>query len=531
MDTTAIPSHGLRARTTRVVGRMIGTAALLALMTSDALAQLPAPPPVGTDLRVDADFPGLYSSVKPAVTGTDDDGIHITWSDYRNPSWDIYYRRLEAFGTGTAQAEIQISAGVVGNDSRPAIATDGVDDIYVAWHNFTGNVVETVQFARSTDGGFTWSVPVALNLPAGFVSEPQICADGSGRVYVAWSEFDGLQDQIYMVLSVNSGATFSAPVRVNAIATGHSEHPRLACDNAGTLHITYFDRRFDNHDVFYRRYVVGAGFGPDRLIETSPNQASSLAIAADHVGGSGLVVATWINFGFDVNNALVTCLESNWSTDAGVNWQPAEVAVSGICAAPTITPVFLDGDLTAAWDAGTTTASVHAAYGRIEIPDGLSPTAALIHHTAFTWDGVTAAWGTETQLSTGGAPYPNKGQVFPLPRTQIMTDPVGGRFVFASWMQTESGFETYFDIKTAWSKDWGASWSAPTRLTSHANGSGTRSAFPRLWAASNRAVGVWDDRRMWTTDDELPPGSPYIPGEEMPIGSPDVYLNTITLQR
>jgi hypothetical protein len=69
-----------------------------------------------------------------------------------------------------------------------------------------------------------------------------------GNIYIAYSNrITGSNDvDIFLTRSANNGATWSTPVRVNddAFANGADQfHPWLVCDENGTLHLIFYDRR------------------------------------------------------------------------------------------------------------------------------------------------------------------------------------------------------------------------------------------------------------------------------------------------
>ena len=168
-------------------------------------------------------------------------------------------------------------------NDKPMIAVDTNphspfrDSVYVAWDNASLNAGKSsanddLLFARSTDGGKTFSSPVALNNPTGGPREV-IGADPfvgpNGEVYVAWHD---IQQNILMVnRSFDGGATFGQQQAIaattvafdDAIPAMASRHALLypACDadrsagsNRGTLYCSWMDETASNGtDIFVSR--------------------------------------------------------------------------------------------------------------------------------------------------------------------------------------------------------------------------------------------------------------------------------------
>jgi len=170
-------------------------------------------------------------------------------------------------------------------NDKPYIAVDTNpnspfrDNVYVAWDNASNKAGKSssnnaLLFARSTDGGQTFSSPIAVNHLTGGPSSV-IGADPfvgpNGEVYVAWHDVQN------NVLSVNSsfdgGVTFGQPHTISptvvafddAIPAQASRHALLypACNadrssgpNRGTLYCSWMDETASNGtDIFVARSV------------------------------------------------------------------------------------------------------------------------------------------------------------------------------------------------------------------------------------------------------------------------------------
>jgi len=168
-------------------------------------------------------------------------------------------------------------------NDKPMIAVDTNsnspfrDSVYVAWDNASLNAGKSsandaLLFARSTDGGQTFSNPIAVNTLNGGPSSV-IGADPfvgpNGEVYVAWHDVQN--NQLMVAGSFDGGASFSpqqeiAPTQVafdDGIPAMASRRALLypACDadrsssaNRGTLYCSWMDETATNGtDIFVAR--------------------------------------------------------------------------------------------------------------------------------------------------------------------------------------------------------------------------------------------------------------------------------------
>jgi hypothetical protein len=92
----------------------------------------------------------------PDMVVMDELGIYVVWEDYRNSNSDpdIYFTRSTDEGV-TWSANTQVNGDSLSINNDPHIAVDASGTIYVVWLVTVGE--NGVYFARSVDGGLTWS--------------------------------------------------------------------------------------------------------------------------------------------------------------------------------------------------------------------------------------------------------------------------------------------------------------------------------------------------------------------------------------
>jgi hypothetical protein len=106
-----------------------------------------------------------------------------------------------------------------------SISPDGT--YHAAWFT-NGTVRKGLFYARSMDGGGSFSTPMALSSPDRHPTRPYVLATRD-TVYLVWKEFDGEHTGIYMRRSRDDGATWSDPVAI-ARTNDESDHPLLVSD-------------------------------------------------------------------------------------------------------------------------------------------------------------------------------------------------------------------------------------------------------------------------------------------------------------
>ena len=104
----------------------------------------------------------------------------------------------------------------------------GRDGTYHATWLALGKKRKGLYYARSTDGGATFSAPMPLGDTARQNTRPYVLAEPDA-VTLAYKAFDGERTTIEVMTSRDSGASWSSP-RAAAATTDDSDHPQLLSD-------------------------------------------------------------------------------------------------------------------------------------------------------------------------------------------------------------------------------------------------------------------------------------------------------------
>ena len=214
------------------------------------------------------------SAFDPEISIDPADAINVAWEDSGPGSNVIMFSRSTNGGESFSEPK-QVSAGS-GNATEAAIATDNSGRISIVWvGDATGNT--EAYYARSTDSGATFSAPLRVsNFPDGDVHKP-IVVTFQSTVYVAFQNGDLFGEeniknrQVFLTKSVNAGVSFETPERVsNAVnSKGRAHSPAMVVDSRGTLHIVWIDASVVGNDeglLFYSNSTDGRQFSIQKMI-------------------------------------------------------------------------------------------------------------------------------------------------------------------------------------------------------------------------------------------------------------------------
>jgi hypothetical protein len=249
---------------------------------NDGLSNLAWPPPApeiscnGNNVHV------IYQSDRLNLAGVND--IYFIASTDGGATWPGTDIRLD---TGDAQ-EANLS-------DQPKITTNGTA-VYAVYRDYR-NGQSDVYANWSANNGVTWQ-PADMRLDIGNppgaspVRAPCVAADAVGPCYI-WEDgrnslfFADIyayqptgngpdEGDILYVESLNGGATWSAPLRVNDDATTNDQsHPWLDIKPNGTVDVVWYDRRNDamdqNPETYFAALLPGAAaFTPNVPVSTQP---------------------------------------------------------------------------------------------------------------------------------------------------------------------------------------------------------------------------------------------------------------------
>lgn len=181
--------------------------------------------------------------------------LYAAWTEFEGKLW--FSRSIDG---GDSFSKPMVITGEVG--AKPArgpslaIGTDGV--IYLVWAVGEDPMAD-IHFAKSEDGGQTFSQPKVVFESDGHADAPKIVVDKDGGLHLVFAEspFGPFrQYYIYYTRSNNGGLTFEKPRRISGLREGFESHhfPCLALDGVGNIYIIW------EHFPDFRGRSFGLGF-------------------------------------------------------------------------------------------------------------------------------------------------------------------------------------------------------------------------------------------------------------------------------
>ncbi|HEX4946410.1 MAG TPA: sialidase family protein, partial [Blastocatellia bacterium] len=191
-----------------------------------------------------------------------------------------------------------------------------VGNVYVSWSILQGTPPDEhtrIYFARSTDGGVTWSKPDKLSESVGIGQGTAIGIDPvTGAVYVTWRRLKKIDpltglvvqtDAVMVAKSTDGGKTFSKPLviaEINPFDQSTSDvsmrttaYPTIAVDHTGRAYVAWSQR--DVYDGMDARIVMststnGTTWSPPFIVESPPTRGHQIMPALSFAGGKLMMI-------------------------------------------------------------------------------------------------------------------------------------------------------------------------------------------------------------------------------------------------
>jgi hypothetical protein len=232
----------------------------------------------------------------PSVAIDDAGEIAVAWVDQARK--DIFFQRLSPDGARKPSQPLNVSRNPMTFSWLPRVVVgpDSTQNIYILWQEIIfsgGSHGGDIFFARSLDGGATFSQPVNLSKSVGGDGKgrinPKVWHNGSldligganGDLYAAWTEYDG---PLWFSRSTDAGATFSRPQRVARGSGKPARAPTLAVQGSHTVYLAWTSGEDNSADIRVAKSIDGGRtFGAPRVVAPSKgySDAPKLAVGPD----------------------------------------------------------------------------------------------------------------------------------------------------------------------------------------------------------------------------------------------------------
>jgi len=198
------------------------------------------------------------TQANPMMASDMSGGAIIAWWDGRSVDWDIYSQRVNSAGVPQWTTDGVALCTAAGDQINPTIASDGAGGWIVSWMDTRNAMDEDVYAQRvSASGVPQWTANgVALCTATGDQTFPAIVSDGAGGAIVAWADERGgalLSDVYAQRVSASGTPQWTANGVALCTAADEQFKTRMVPDGAGGAIVTWIDARGTGYDIYVQR--------------------------------------------------------------------------------------------------------------------------------------------------------------------------------------------------------------------------------------------------------------------------------------
>ncbi len=212
-------------------------------------------------------------------------------------------------------------------------------NVYVTWIHFTGCsssgcTMKFIVVSRSTDHGVTWSAPYPLTSGTTDVEWPQMTVGADGTVYASFEVSLGSgQAQHMLAMSTDGGQTFSTPVAITPSYTDVTFTASYRKNSGPTIVVSPVAGAEYVYDVYAQQNGTGSDIVVTRSnspkgaggfttpISVNDSTAGQRIFPSSAVDNGGILHMSW----FDTRNASGTAqydIYATYSTDQAATFAP-----------------------------------------------------------------------------------------------------------------------------------------------------------------------------------------------------------------
>ncbi|MCD6097750.1 T9SS type A sorting domain-containing protein [bacterium] len=218
---------------------------------------------------------GAFCSIADNVAVTSSSGTDVSQDIYTAKNGEVYITYIDSGATEgvlmfakssdggeTFSTPVVVDAGNIDHHPRIRVFESTTNTIYILFSRVSGSGND-VYLARSTDDGATFTIlPVVTNQHCWDWAD--LAVDTVGYIYVVYSDDLSGVHNVYMIVSADSGASFGSPFVVTA--TGWEEFgPVIAVRGGGAAsvaYVAYMDIQWDGSKNIRYRKIENAGSSP-----------------------------------------------------------------------------------------------------------------------------------------------------------------------------------------------------------------------------------------------------------------------------
>ncbi|RME74601.1 MAG: hypothetical protein D6785_15685, partial [Planctomycetota bacterium] len=234
--------------------------------------------------------------------------VYAAWADNTSGTWEIYWSKSVDGGITWTTPASPFNTGTA--SLYPCLAADSQGSLHLVWQeDLSGN--REIYYARSSDGGASWTSPVNLSNTSEDSWLPRLAVGGQDKLCLVWQEYENTNSEVYYLESTDRGLSWKGMTNVSNSA-GNSESPVVAVDKRGYPHVAWADDSSGNWEIIYTRWQQ-----PVDLLSQDFQSAPVPGLPSGWTApNGGWIAETGTRIGASSTYAIASGNGSNWDLES-----------------------------------------------------------------------------------------------------------------------------------------------------------------------------------------------------------------------
>ncbi len=263
----------------------------------------------------------------PWLVKDHNDNAYFVFLDWNSTDSGIGVAKTTNGGV-TWQPTVQASDTSSGFADKETACVDENGNLYTAWDQFVSDTSANLVFTKSTNGGASFQPLTTLGNWEEWGGIPYIACTPNGTLYMStiWdSDPEGPIDTVFMTKSVDFGATWTSPLRVNPVGTDVIDIITVtALDSLGNVYVAFGEGSQSDKDIFVTRSEDG-GFTWSTPVQVNDVSTNMQRMVELHIDDDDNLHVAWLDARHDEWNYYYSC-----SNDSGTTFsQDVRISTEG----------------------------------------------------------------------------------------------------------------------------------------------------------------------------------------------------------
>ena len=185
-----------------------------------------------------------YEQFNPSIAIDSFNNIHIVWNGY-TPAypWKLQIRYTKSIDGGNTWSTPTEITSEDYSQYVPTIGIDSSNTLHIVWEGYSPSSPNCTQirYAKSIDGGNTWSIPTEITSENYSHFSPSMAIDSSNNIHIVWNGYSPASPnytQVRYAKSIDRGSTWSNPTEITSDDYGQYG-PTIGIDSSNNIHIVW----------------------------------------------------------------------------------------------------------------------------------------------------------------------------------------------------------------------------------------------------------------------------------------------------